>query len=276
MDGAKPEEVEELTGDERALSELLHGLNRVDAPANFETRVKARIAAGDSAKRSGWGLPVPVYAVSLAVVLVFLGAVFLLGESIWGGGVKGVPAVAEVNHSRPALSNQTAITPPAGTQPSAVPGTDALAPGANSEVAGGTDATPLPMFDKRNPRERLQQQPGGGSVESAQNTAEQPTARGLDPNAVRQVPRGAGPSLSVSIFFDALGLKAAFEGQELKVSSVRDGSVGEKTGVKVGDVIEAIGDTKITPSTTFAGSIQAKSITVIRGGKSMKLSLSFG
>ncbi|MEP6849587.1 MAG: hypothetical protein ABI999_12085 [Acidobacteriota bacterium] len=269
MDGAKPEEIEELTGDERALSELLHGLNRVDAPANFYTRVKARISDGDTAKRSAWGLPVPVYAISLAVVLVFLGAVFLLGESIWGSS-KGVPAVAELNQSKPAPNRVG--TGLAGNQQPVGPNTDGQLPGSNGEVAG-TNAAQQPMFDKRNPAERLQQ-PGGGSIESAQNNAVQLVPRGFDQNAMRQIPRTGGPSLPVSIFLDALGIKAAFEGEHLKVSSVRGESVGDRSGVKAGDMIAAIGDTKITPSTTFAGSIKAQSVTVIRGGKSIKLPLS--
>ncbi|MEP7074911.1 MAG: hypothetical protein ABI878_03805 [Acidobacteriota bacterium] len=269
MDGAKPEEIEEFTGDERALSDLLHGLNRVDAPANFDTRVKARIADGDTAKRSGWGLPVPVYAISLAVLLVFLGAVFLLGESIWGTS-KSVPAVAQIDHSKPA-ADRAGIGPGGNQQPVGV-NTDGQVPGSNGEVAGANTAQ-QPLFDKRNPAGRLQQ-PGGGSVESAQNSAEQLVPRGFDQNAMRQIPRTGGPSLPVSIFLDALGVKAAFDGEQLKVSSVRGESVGDRSGVKAGDIIAAIGDTKINPSTTFTGSIKAQSMTVIRGGKSIKLRLS--
>ena len=268
MDSDKTNEAEDLRTEDRTVSELLHGLKRVDAPANFDSRVRSRIADGEAKTSAGWaGFPVPVYVASLAVLLL-VGSLFLLREFYWNGK-PDVPAVADVKKP-PTAPKGTSMNsqPQPGSNSIPAPSNTSSAP----EVAGSP--TSILPFNKRNPN--LDRLTPGGSKDSTLGSADPQNPRGFDltgPKVSTTDPRGRS-SIPVTMFLNALGIDAAFHGQELRITSVRGGSPADKSGVKSGDIIDAIGDTKITPTTSFGPRIEAKSITVIRAGQSIKIKFS--
>src|SRR6185369_13710945 len=164
MDSDKTDEPEDLTAEDRTVSELLHGLKRVDEPANFDSRVRSRIADGESKTSAGWaGFAVPVYVASLAVLLL-VGSLFLLREFYWKGK-QDVPAVADVKKSPTAPKG-----PSVNSQPQ--PASNSIPAPSNTsngpEVAG-SPANVLP-FNKRNPN--LDRLAPGGSKDSMLGSAD--------------------------------------------------------------------------------------------------------
>lgn len=248
--------------EDRALGDLLHGLKRVDAPNDFDFKVKARIAEGDPKSSTGWGgLPVPVYIVSLAVVLI-TGSVFLF-RSFYPANSGPVPEVVE---TRAPLTKP--ISDPLIDRPS-INGKEVATTNANE--AGVTDpgANQQP-FNRRNPNlDGLRP----GSIDQSQGNTEQPLPRGFDPNAarVRTVDPSRGSHIPITDFLNAIGINAGFQGQALKIISVRSGSIADRSGAKAGDIIEALDDTKISPNTGYGGRIDAKSLSIIRGGQRIRI-----
>src|SRR5688572_29519198 len=83
----------EESADEQQISKMLGGLKRVEAPGDFDLRVRGRIAAGKPADKSSW-LPVPVRLAVPLGLLLLVGGYFAFNSFYWTGNVS-VP-VAEV------------------------------------------------------------------------------------------------------------------------------------------------------------------------------------
>jgi hypothetical protein len=93
-------------GDERVAG-LLSAMKRVEAPKDFDFKVRARIAAGRPATQPSLGIPVAVrYAVPL-VLLVLIGAYFGF-NAFYANKQVNVPAVAE---SAPPVAAPVAESP---------------------------------------------------------------------------------------------------------------------------------------------------------------------
>src|SRR5688572_30074814 len=94
-------EREALDNDSRKVVEMLSALPRVEAPANFEFGVKAKIAAGNSVSRSG--------LFSLLKVAAPLSLVLLIGAFVvYYGTLPGDESVAKVNDIAPVQTSPIA------------------------------------------------------------------------------------------------------------------------------------------------------------------------
>jgi hypothetical protein len=251
------------------LSELLKGLKRVDAPASFASGVMARIAEGETAKVPFWrGSWVPVYAASFSGLLIFA---LLFG---WMGGYfSGSNDRSQVASTEPAQigkpsrrSDQPQTEAPIASPPSV----------AGSSIPGQVaEADPGVQPVVKHNQNVLRSTSEGGSVDSALNGVDPENPRGLNPNAKRTEPvvsnRG---TISVRDFLAAIGAEASFQGQEVKVSAVRAGSPADASGIKVGDLVESIGGTRVTPATPLGNGIKA--MTVVRDGHSIAIKISVG
>jgi len=69
-----------------------------------------------------------------------------------------------------------------------------------------------------------------------------------------------------------LGVSAEYKNEWL-VRSVSKNSSAERSGVKAGDVIDAIGDSRLSADTNYHGAGRFTTITVRRGGQSLALKL---
>src|SRR5882757_9958101 len=88
------ENEEQKIYEDEPVSKLLGGLKRVEAPNDFDFRVKARIAAGKPADRSASWLPASVrYAVPL-VLLVLVGG-YIAFNAFYSAKKIDAPAMAE-------------------------------------------------------------------------------------------------------------------------------------------------------------------------------------
>jgi len=250
------------TAEDRSLGDLLRTLKRVDAPTDFDFKLKARIAARDpkADSRQGWW-PLPVYVYPL-LVLVVVAATFVFFYRPAGEPLQ----VATQDHDL-VPANGSAQAPEVVTQNGNV---DPQVLAAASPERTRTDG-PAPQGGSKDLP--LTSHPGG-SMDQGLRPPEQILPPGFNNNAKRQVsPNIGGNSVSISTLLGFLGLDTRFEGQALKVTAVHSGSLGEKTGLKAGDIIEAVDNTPINSATRLGNSLDVKSFTVRRGTEQLHLNI---
>ncbi len=263
--------------DEEAVSHLLAGLNRVEAPKNFEFKVKARIAQGQPRETTGSRLFPALRLAVPAALLASLGGYFVLSGVFVPG--ESTPIARETRQSvlpaataAPIQTPAEAIAETVAVQPDNVP----AAPTPAAVRRNSTVASTRQAFDVRPASRADTPERPGGSVVLGTRVEEPIYPKGLNPNVTPIEKPDAGAQnkpVKARDFLALLGVEAAADGMSLKASSVRPKSIGDKSGVKAGDVIEAVNDTPVNASTEFTSPFNGRSITVRREGKSVKLSL---
>jgi hypothetical protein len=244
---------ENISPDERRVSELIGSLQRVNAPPNFTAGVRSRIAANDARRRTfTW---TPVLASSVALVLLAFGV--YLGVRMMRPAATPDNVAAVVETPLPATSNVAAPAPqqvaPAPTQGPAVV--------ASSHPAANT---PAKRTDKN----------VGGSVDEASSEGKKFFPRGVDPrnsNVTDDRGVGANSQIPVTSIFGGLGIDAAWNGSGWRVNSVTEGSLPERSGLRTGDVIESIDGKPLGERTVVNGTFSARSLLVRRDGKAVDI-----
>ncbi len=253
--------------DDVRIIDLLTGLPRVSAPADFDVRVRARIANGKPKQKVGFRLPAAVaYGVGLGVVLV----AFSLFGIVWmySGKADGVPAVAAVDHS-----NQTED-----------PSNDVISKDPPTPVSDNTIVaarTPVPSATERLPA--TEDKPGVRAAQtpeirpdSARKKARMIYPAGIDPSLKASPMTNAadrGKPIQVKELLSFLGVGASFADGGWRIDSISANSTAGRVGLKAGDVITAINDQAINENTAFAGSFTGKSLQIRRDGQKITVDL---
>jgi hypothetical protein len=115
----------------------------------------------------------------------------------------------------------------------------------------------------------------GGSFDRGQNQVKPLYPEGIDPKSRRNVNTSevvSPDSIPVQDVLMLLGISAEFKNAWV-VRSISKNSSGERSGVKAGDVIDAIGDSQLSAGTTYHGVGRFTTITVRRDGQSLVLKL---
>lgn len=227
------------------VSKLLASLERVEAPGDFDFCVKARIAGRRSAKKPSW-IPAFVKVAVPAGVLI-------------AGGYFGFNALYLSNQTPQATSPTTA-----SIAPQAAPATQIAAenietkPSPVSVAREGTKQpgtvakTGAPLVDKAVPRTATPSRTADGShLDEAVRHPHVFSEKNANQNM--SVPKTTG-----FLSLPQIGVSTINDGKTVTVGSVRAGSIAERSGMKVGDVIEAN---------------DGKTIRVRRDGKSLQLDL---
>jgi len=255
------------SAEDRSLGEVLRTLKRVDAPADFGFKVKARIAQGGPAITDGkswWSLPVYVYP--LVIVLVVAGAFIFF----YRPGGEAVPAVADRDKTVPAKGLQR------------VPNNEEVAvsngnsnPGSVAPVASPERAKSEGVAPRGGSKDQDLISPPGGSKDSALANPQQLFPQSFNLNAKRPIgpPPTGNSQASISVVLGFLGLDTRFEGESMKITSVRGGSVAEKTGLKAGDIIQAVDGKPINSTSKLGSRFDAKTFTVRRGDETLQLDI---
>lgn len=249
---------QEIKNDETKLTELLGSLPRVDAPNDFDFRVKARIASG--VKSRGFRLVPAIGLAAPAIAAVGIGAYWFMqpAQTSTNAGPQivaseSIPAVPTV---APALVPEQTVSKP-----------EVAAASAPAEKQNGISTTAA----RRNPRESV-----GGSVDSAASAVRPVLPHGIPERpAFTRKPADmqslvAIPARDVLI---SLGTDVEFVEGHYRVSNIRSSSVAEQAGLRTGDVIESINDKKVEKDTAFKGVFSSRSVRVRRDGKSVEIKL---
>jgi hypothetical protein len=242
------------------IGEALRSLKHVEAPANFEFGVKAKIAHCKPSEKSSVSRFVR-YAVPAALVLV-VGAVLVL-NNLYLAGERSAAGVPEVTEPKTAPVVNTAQQLPSNiekTAPEQQLVASADAPAANPQRF----AKSAPNVVQRKVSNELR----GGSYDASQRLLEP-----IYPK-VKTTPKPLQTGeIDVQSAFSSLGIEAIFNGKTWKVGSVKPSSVAERAGIKTGDETEAIDGQKITETLTFKAPFAAKTLSVIRDGKPVNISI---
>ena len=256
----KTEQIPNAESDER-IANILGDLKRVEAPENFEYAVRARIARGEPKESVGSFaiLKVAIPAAALGLLAIFLYSAGYLSSDIGPNLVKD-PTVRNAEQPNVAVTAE-----PNGAVPTEQPEQkfEIASHQSNSNVKSrvGTDQ-PSKVSN------------GGGSIDSAGNDVKVIRPPGFDPDQKRpgrEQDLNTQRAIPVQNILQMVGIDAEFRGARCIANSVTDKSPAERAGVKSGDVIEAMNDIPITPSTAFKGGIVVESIRVNRAGRSIKL-----
>lgn len=264
---------------ESAIANLIGRLPKVEAPADFDIKVRARIAEGRDNRKSGFAwlrLAFPV--AGLALVAGFFGVasywrlgddVAMVAEPSRNETAPVAPEIPVVTVSSPAANAAVSErTIPANTQPS-VPSAarppdeenrDRRLPGpsdsaTSEDQAFSTDTSLRPPRSIEVPSE-VRSAPTSASPRGATDRKEQPSS---------------GVALAQALSF--AGVTVESSGGRLLVSSVSPKGAGALAGLKSGDVIESVNDRAPAAGEEYA---VIRTITVIRGGQRVRISLALG
>lgn len=260
---------EGLTADEAKVRGMLGGMKRVEAPKDFGFKVQARIAnARPETFREKRGLGFLGYAMPLGLVLVVTSAFII--NSVYSVSDNTIPPVAAIDETRGPIDRL--LTPQSNEVAIVVPGD----PRSNSN--SGPDANTLAVNPNRPSRERRtgdSRDSGGGSIDRA---SERPIPLFQPPGAQSNTAGSPGEvvargQIAVRAVLEIVGIKADFADHGWKVKSVDSNSVAERSGVKSGDLIEAINGLPVTDGTQFSGRFIGKNLRVNRDGKTVEIDL---
>jgi membrane-associated protease RseP (regulator of RpoE activity) len=257
-----------VTDDERRVAEMLGSLKRVEAPGDFDARVRARIAQGRPSSSNGTWLPQWArYGVPLALVVV-VGGYFAIDR--YSRTTVNAPAeTARTEFTQTAAPQAGNIAPPANTA------STAAVPESEPAMTAAREVTPAERRSK--PRTDTDgDTPGGGSFVEAVKPGKRLLPKGIDPNAIQPGrPRDFDPNAKIPVteVLTVIGVKANFAGSNWTVESVVDHSAAGDAGIKPGDVIDTINEQKLSEKTAFNGKFTGRSIRVLRGGKPVMIDL---
>lgn len=257
----KNEDQKSMEFENEPVSNLLGSMKRVEAPDDFDFHVKARIAKGRPTDRNASLLPAWArFAVPLVLVM-FAGGYF--GFRALYSSVANVQPIAEVQQL--------------GTVPvSEIPAREVVEPSANKVVIAQIDEKPSSNTTEKPGMilpEKLVARTGssnkkvvGGSVDFGQREAR---TRSIKKPKDIENPGG----IPAKDMLTQMGIDAGYSNSSWKVGSVKQNSIAERSGLKTGDMIEAINDQNLTEKTTLASPFRGKSIRVRRDDKIVQIEL---
>ena len=235
------------------IASLLGGLEHVDAPHGFESRVMHRIAE----RGSGSGVNRPVLLLVLkfaapAAMLVLMGMFFVFfGDSEVSNAL--VPPVQELNTPvAPAATEAPLIE---GALASASP--TEIQPAAQAQV---NSARPKPASSPRIMSEDFAVQGPGETLRPER----------LDPGSETGGPPSRRSSSPLQLL-EVIGIQSGCTPVNCYVRKVRPNSWAARSGVLEGDVVISIDEKPIDSTHLYSGEPKIRSITVQRNGQIMMM-----
>jgi hypothetical protein len=234
---------------EEQMSRLLRELPAAEAPENFEAMVRSRIAERrpvDRVGRSAFWLAVK-FAAPMVLLLVL--GIFLVLSDDGSLNVGSIPPVEAPGVASANLSSQE--PPPNITAVNAV-----------------RQSPPL----NRNSRQPQTGSPSQDIALSTDDTTLFPP--GVDPRkATRTNERPSSGRISPITILSFIGITSACTPTSCQVRAVQPGGLAERSGVQVGDMIEAIDERPIGSNHIVSGEISVRSLRVKRDGKPLTIRL---
>lgn len=269
--------------------QMIETLPTVDAPKDFDFRLKARIASAKPADFQPRFSPALRYVLPLSLA-VFVFA-FVIFNSVSLTNNTTVPQVAE-SFAPPQIEKQT--------EPIKSPFQETSATSVSKSETSGESVTnfstqtesPRPTRLIRNEKQFIAVKSEralpvvrrkdsvktdfGASRDSASTSARvivrknnnyDKTVKTVAPNLENQ------NSTATEQMLSQIGVETVSENGNRKVKSLKQNGIAERSGVKVGDVIEAIDGKKLTDQTPRGKQMEAKKITVVRDAAKKEISL---
>ncbi len=268
--------------------QAIDGFAPVDTPNDFNFRVKARIANAKPHNFQPQFFPVLRYVLPLSVIGLILA--FVVFNGIYSLDDKTISPIAESKFQTPdKKENLPASSLPAeqitdDLEPSKAQ--QSIAANPNTQTPENKKELKTPQVETRlvaakstkKPRVQQEKDKGnnfGSSVDSAISTPRIFTPRGLNPIQKIETPSNFEKinPITAGQILSELGIETVSKNGKWEVKSVKQNSVGERSDVKVGDLIEAIDGEKLTGEPIRAKTIEGKKLTIVRGAEKIEISL---
>jgi hypothetical protein len=267
-------ENEILSRDEARVRELLGNLERVDAPKDFDFKLKARIANAEPNDYKPRLFSFLRRAAPLGLAILILAMVVVSG--LYSFDNNSVPSIASnsaanpvVNPSLPDNSQPKEEFVAASNSTTAnLEKPEAVSFAANTEL---TEKSKKPKIQNRNTDNN-----GGGSKDFSFTPKSPILPPGLNPDKEVEIPKdfkNLNSDTSVKDILSIIGIEASFEKNRWKVNSVKQNSRAERSGVKANDVIEAIDENRLATETISTKNVNGNKLTVVRGGEKLEIKL---
>jgi hypothetical protein len=239
-----------ISADDQKISKLIGTLSRVDAPKDFDFRVRARVANGRPAARSASWFSAPIRVAVPLSLAALIGGYFVV-NTYYPGGEANVPAVAVSQDVNTAPVPLDRPDEPVATRP------DTRPPDISNTITAKDDRPAAVLPRSRKP------QPVGGSYVDALRERRPILPRGFDQTS--KVP--------VRDLLNIMGIDADFDGSGWKVNSAAANSLAERSGIKLGDVIQSIDGQDLVEKTAFGSRFNGKTLRIKRDGQSIQIDL---
>lgn len=271
------DEREILSADEQQISRLVGGLDKVSAPRDFDFRLKARIES--AGEKGNYHNPVrQTLRYVLAPAAAVIAAAFVLFQTGFFTPQKNQPnniASANMNRQMPVNRENSAASNkvPENSNPSIIENKDKNSL-SNSLVADSKPTNQIPK-KKTNPPKNRQKDNFTGFKDIALSPSNTRGPKGINPEKKSPDMKNFEQKVSISAkeILNQFGIEIELAGENLKVKSVKESSVADRSGVKTGDIVEAIDDQKLDQGNLSPKFKGGKSITVLRENKLLKIEL---
>lgn len=239
---------EDLQFDEQqdaGVIKLVSELKHVEAPKDFDVRVRARIAQGRPSEKMSSRWPAWAYAAPLALVIA-IGGYFGV-NSFYSTSDANVPAIAETI---------TPVAPQTISQEDRVVTAPETTTGSTQVAATKPDEKQTANIETVKRPSLVRNTSSGGSFDQAS-----------------RIPRRIYQRQTASELLTEIGVQGTFESTGVKVESASTNGIAERSGLKQGDVIESVNDQPLTEKSSIKGRPAARTVRVKRDGKTIDLVL---
>jgi hypothetical protein len=263
--------------------QLIDKFEPATAPNDFDFRVKARIAGAKPADFQPSIFPFLRYALGLSVVGLILA--FVVFNGVYSIDDKTAPPIASSNF-KPTEKE----IPTVNSSPSEQIAEASVPPSFENEKpiieitkpkSGRTENKKQPAISEKETLLAVVKSPeklqinntkeddnSGGSQVQSLKPAISIMPKGMsnstqiveNPSSFEQV-----NSMTAEQILSVLGIQIVSENGKRQVKKIKPNSAAEHSGVKVGDLIEAIDDEKLTSEPIRSKTVQGKKLTVMRG-----------
>lgn len=266
--------------------QLIDRFEPVDAPKDFDFRVKARVANAKPADFKPHFLPALRYGLPLSIVILILAFVVFRGVYFLE---EPVPQVAEKTLQPPSLKESLPLSD--STKEDSIAASQPLNPKTPADIA----KTNLPEYKKaaenggektrfvavRNAKksatkiEKNNEKTSGGSQVLAASQPHIYSPKGIQPGQTNENPSNfeTASSITAEQILSQLGIEVVAKNGKREVRAVKQNSVGERSGVRIGDTIEAIDGENLGGEPIRAKKIEGKKLTVARGAEKIEILL---
>lgn len=249
-----------LSEEDLQLRRMLKNLESVDAPNDFEFRLKNRIANAQpniDKPRFVWAFR---FALPVLAVGIMFAAFFVLSGNFWSNGDSvQVPPVPEImNSSFTANKTEIVETSPMNLNEEKITDSNQKTVEIPKNEVAQNNSKPQKI--EKSPLNKPEMPIGSKDFGFNQEKPLQPI---FNSNVNLRMPEN-NSSISAQNLLSQIGVSVAAENGKLVVKSLTSNGLGKSSGIREGDVIEAIDNQKISPATVFKNSVVAKTIVVLR------------
>lgn len=260
-------EIEILSAEDARLGEMCRKLKKIDAPQDFDFKLKARIA---NAKPADFQ---PRFGFAFRYALPALALILVLGLLAYNGGFfssQSNVTVAEETSApqNPALPQNSATSNFAPSEEKVEPVEEIAVSPANQNLPK-TPEKEIAAASQKNSKNDGNRQVKNDNRSDLKKSSTNSTVFSSTETPVINFK----DQISIKSVLSMLGINADFEGGKWIVRSLTPNGIGEASGVQENDVIEAIEDKPLAAEVIYGKSLSVKTITVARAGGKSKIEM---